>query len=110
MQFILGISLTLNAFFIIACIVIYKFRNNDLFVIKNEMTDRKIGINKDSIVDYSAAKNFLKWGVSMNFFSMKRKAHRLVNVLFYFGAFALGFYLGGGTLEKITNLFNYFTS
>lgn len=42
----------------------------------------------------------------MNFFQMKRQAHRIVNILFYFGAFAIGFILGGGTIEKISNIFN----
>ena len=46
----------------------------------------------------------------MNFFRMKRTAHRMVNVMFYFGAFALGFYLGGGTLEKISDIFKLFNS
>lgn len=46
----------------------------------------------------------------MNFFRMKRQAHRLVNVMFYFGAFALGFYLGGGTLEKMSDIFRFFVS
>lgn len=41
----------------------------------------------------------------MNFFGLKRQAHRLVNVLFYFGAFALGFILGGGTIEKLSDIF-----
>ncbi len=43
-----------------------------------------------------------------NFFRMKYKMHRLINILFYLIAFGLGFLLGGGLLdhEKITNFFN----
>lgn len=44
----------------------------------------------------------------MNFFKIKRNAHKLVNILFYFFVFALGFILGGGKLEKISDVFNMF--
>lgn len=36
----------------------------------------------------------------------KYKLHRLVNILFYFIIFALGFLLGGGNYEKVVNMFN----
>lgn len=36
----------------------------------------------------------------------KYKLHRLVNILFYFIIFALGFLLGGGNYEKVINMFN----
>lgn len=41
-----------------------------------------------------------------SFFKLKGLAHLFINRIFYFIAFALGFYLGGGTLEKITTIFN----
>lgn len=40
------------------------------------------------------------------FFHLKRLAHIFINRIFYFIAFAIGFVLGGGTLEKITTIFN----
>lgn len=36
----------------------------------------------------------------------KYKLHRLVNILFYFIIFALGFLLGGGNYEKVVDMFN----
>lgn len=36
----------------------------------------------------------------------KYKLHRLVNILFYFIVFALGFLLGGGNYEKVISMFN----
>lgn len=45
----------------------------------------------------------------MNIFRLKRQAHRLVNISFYFFFFAAGFLLGGGTIEKIISVFiNFF--
>lgn len=38
-------------------------------------------------------------------FKLKYKLHRLINILFYFIIFALGFILGGGKLEKVINTF-----
>ena len=43
-----------------------------------------------------------------NVFKLKRKMHRLVNILFYCFFFAAGFLLGGGTFEKVINIFNNF--
>lgn len=36
----------------------------------------------------------------------KYKLHKLVNIVFYFIIFALGFLLGGGNYEKVVNMFN----
>lgn len=36
----------------------------------------------------------------------KYKLHRLINILFYFIVFALGFLLGGGNYEKVVDMFN----
>ena len=36
----------------------------------------------------------------------KYKLHRLINILFYFIVFALGFILGGGHYEKVIDMFN----
>lgn len=36
----------------------------------------------------------------------KYKLHKLINLLFYFIVFALGFLLGGGNYEKVVNMFN----
>ena len=41
-----------------------------------------------------------------NLFKLKRQAHRLVNALFYFIFFLVGFILGGGTIEKVVSIFN----
>lgn len=40
------------------------------------------------------------------FFRFKRFLHVFINKIFYFIAFALGFMLGGGTLEKVVSFFN----
>lgn len=37
---------------------------------------------------------------------LKYKAHRFVNLIFYFIVFVLGFMLGGGRIEEIFNSFN----
>ena len=37
-------------------------------------------------------------------FRLKYKLHRLVNMLFYLIFFAIGFMLGGGSFEKISNI------
>lgn len=37
----------------------------------------------------------------------KYKMHRLVNIVFYFIVFAIGFLLGGGNFEKIFDMFKY---
>lgn len=37
---------------------------------------------------------------------VKYKMHRLVNLIFYFIIFAVGFMLGGGTYEKIKDYFD----
>lgn len=37
----------------------------------------------------------------------KYKMHRLVNIVFYFIVFAIGFLLGGGKFEKIIDMFKY---
>lgn len=42
----------------------------------------------------------------MNIFKLKRQAHRLVNIIFYFIVFAIGFIMGGGTIEKMVSIFN----
>lgn len=42
----------------------------------------------------------------MGILKIKYKIHRLVNLAFYFITFALGFILGGGHIEKISNIFN----
>lgn len=39
------------------------------------------------------------------FFKIKRKLHYFINLLFYFVIFLLGYFLGGGSIEKITSLF-----
>lgn len=36
----------------------------------------------------------------------KYKLHKLINILFYFIVFALGFILGGGNYEKVIDMFN----
>lgn len=36
---------------------------------------------------------------------IKYKAHRLVNLVFYFIVFVVGFLLGGGHIEKIKDYF-----
>lgn len=42
-------------------------------------------------------------------FRLKYKMHRLVNLIFYFIVFALGFILGGGNIESIKETFiNWF--
>ncbi len=41
-----------------------------------------------------------------SFFRLKRMTHVFINKFFYFLAFAFGFCLGGGTIEKITDIFN----
>ena len=43
-----------------------------------------------------------------NVFKLKRKMHRFINILFYFLFFAVCFVLGGGTFEKVINIFNSF--
>lgn len=42
----------------------------------------------------------------MNIFKLKRQAHRLVNISFYFLFFMAGFVLGGGTIEKVYSIFS----
>lgn len=37
----------------------------------------------------------------------KYKIHKLVNLLFYFIVFAIGFLLGGGKIEKVIEMFKY---
>lgn len=39
-------------------------------------------------------------------FKLKYRMHKLVNNIFYFLVFALGFVLGGGNLEKIKEIFD----
>lgn len=39
-------------------------------------------------------------------FRLKYKMHKLVNNIFYFLVFALGFIIGGGNFEKIKEIFN----
>ena len=39
-------------------------------------------------------------------FKLKYKLHHLINILFYFVFFAIGFIMGGGTIEKIISTFN----
>lgn len=39
---------------------------------------------------------------------VKYKLHKLINIAFYFVAFAAGFLLGGGNFEKIIYFFNKF--
>ena len=46
----------------------------------------------------------------MTIFSLKRKAHRFVNMAFYFIFFIIGFIVGGGNIEKISSIINYFFS
>lgn len=41
-------------------------------------------------------------------FKLKYKMHHLINVLFYFLFFAAGFMLGGGSFEKVVDIFNKF--
>lgn len=41
---------------------------------------------------------------------VKYKMHRLVNMIFYFLIFALGFILGGGNIEKVFEVFSRFIS
>lgn len=43
-----------------------------------------------------------------NLFKLKGKLHRLINILFYLIFFVIGFLIGkgGGSIEKISNLFN----
>ena len=41
-------------------------------------------------------------------FKLKYKMHRFINILFYFLFFAAGFLLGGGTFEKVIDIFNNF--
>lgn len=36
----------------------------------------------------------------------KYKMHKLVNIIFYFIIFAIGFLLGGGHLEKVLEMFS----
>ena len=54
MEFILGVSLTLNCISGIAIYLIYKHKSNIL--------------NDSAIVDRKTAKEFLKWGVIYEFF------------------------------------------
>ena len=37
----------------------------------------------------------------------KYKMHKLVNIIFYFLIFLIGFLLGGGKFEKVFDLFKY---
>lgn len=39
---------------------------------------------------------------------MKYKAHRLINMIFYFIVFLIGFLLGGGYIEKVKDYFSVF--
>lgn len=41
-------------------------------------------------------------------FKIKRKLHYLVNLLFYFIIFLLGYFVGGGSIEKVSTLLNLF--
>ena len=41
-------------------------------------------------------------------FKLKYKMHKFINILFYFLFFAAGFLLGGGTFEKVIDIFNNF--
>lgn len=43
-------------------------------------------------------------------FKLKYKMHRLVNNIFYFLIFLLGFIVGGGNFEKIKEIFDTFTT
>lgn len=40
-------------------------------------------------------------------FKIKRKLHYFINYAFYFLFFAVGYLLGGGSLEKIFDFFNF---
>lgn len=44
----------------------------------------------------------------MKILNIKYKMHRLINIAFYFVVFAIGFLIGGGHIEKISNVFNNF--
>lgn len=39
-------------------------------------------------------------------FKIKGKLHRFINFAFYFVFFAIGFIMGGGSLEKVVSIFN----
>lgn len=41
-----------------------------------------------------------------NIFNLKRKLHYLINMVFYLLFFILGFLIGGGKIEKISDFFN----
>lgn len=41
-------------------------------------------------------------------FKLKRKLHYFINLLFYFVIFLLGYFVGGGSIEKVSSLFNLF--
>lgn len=43
---------------------------------------------------------------SLDMLKIKYKMHRFVNLIFYFIVFALGFFIGGGKLENIKEIFN----
>lgn len=40
-------------------------------------------------------------------FKIKRKLHYFINYAFYFLFFAVGYLLGGGSIEKIFDFFNF---
>jgi hypothetical protein len=41
-------------------------------------------------------------------FRAKAKMHKFINMAFYFVFFFIGFLVGGGKIEKISSIFNYF--
>lgn len=43
-------------------------------------------------------------------FKLKFLLHRFINYLFYFLFFIVGFLVGGGSFEKISDIFNNFFS
>lgn len=43
-----------------------------------------------------------------NIFKIKYKLHHLINVAFYLLFFIAGFLIGGGKIEKISDMFNIF--
>lgn len=41
-------------------------------------------------------------------FKLKYLLHRFINIIFYLLFFIVGFMLGGGNFEKVSNIFNNF--
>ena len=39
-------------------------------------------------------------------FKLKYKLHSFINKIFYFITFGIGYFLGGGKIEKIKEIFN----